>query len=44
MLSHGYPLRFSGQDVERGTFSHRHVVVADQTNGQKYCLMNNFVK
>lgn len=43
MLSHGYPLRFSGQDVERGTFSHRHVVVADQTTGQKYNMMNNFV-
>ena len=27
ILSDGYPIRISGQDCERGTFSHRHAVV-----------------
>ena len=25
------------QDVERGTFSHRHAVITDQKTGRKYC-------
>ncbi|MFO0553957.1 MAG: 2-oxoglutarate dehydrogenase E1 component [Polyangiaceae bacterium] len=32
----GYPLRISGQDVRRGTFSHRHAVLFDTQTGQPY--------
>ena len=30
LLQEGVPVRLSGQDVERGTFSHRHHVLHDQ--------------
>jgi 2-oxoglutarate dehydrogenase E1 component len=34
MLREGYTIRFSGEDCERGTFSHRHAVLHDFKNGQ----------
>jgi len=34
LLDQGYPIRFSGQDIRRGTFSHRHAVVLNQKDGE----------
>lgn len=36
LLAEGTPIRLSGQDSERGTFSHRHAVLHDQRTGEGY--------
>ncbi len=36
LIAEGKTVRMSGQDVERGTFSHRHAVIHDETNAQTY--------
>jgi len=36
LVAEGHGVRLSGQDSGRGTFSQRHAVWVDQTNGQKY--------
>lgn len=36
ILAEGTPIRLSGQDSERGTFSHRHAVLHDQRSGEGY--------
>jgi 2-oxoglutarate dehydrogenase E1 component len=36
LISEGNHVRVSGQDVERGTFSHRHAVLHDQKTGDRY--------
>ncbi len=36
LLSEATPIRLSGQDTERGTFSHRHAVLHDAKTGEKY--------
>ena len=36
LLEAGHPIRFTGQDVGRGTFSHRHAIVHDQNTGEAY--------
>jgi 2-oxoglutarate dehydrogenase E1 component len=36
LLTEGIPIRLSGQDTERGTFSHRHAVLHDQRTGETY--------
>lgn len=41
LLMEGHPVRLSGQDCERGTFSHRHAVVKDQETESKYTMLNN---
>ena len=44
LLMEGTHVRLSGQDVERGTFSHRHCVLHDQRNEKKYVPLNNLSK
>lgn len=41
LLVEGNHVRLSGQDVERGTFSHRHSVLHDQETGEKYCPLDH---
>ncbi|MEI6729710.1 MAG: 2-oxoglutarate dehydrogenase E1 component [Pseudomonadota bacterium] len=41
LLAEGYPVRLSGQDSCRGTFSHRHSVLIDQANEERYTPLNN---
>ena len=41
LLSEGTPIRLSGQDVGRGTFSQRHAVLTDQSNDQRYIPLNH---
>ncbi|MBM3570150.1 MAG: 2-oxoglutarate dehydrogenase E1 component [Alphaproteobacteria bacterium] len=41
LLSEGVPVRLSGQDSGRGTFSHRHSVFVDQTTEARYEPLNH---
>ena len=41
LLNAGFRVRLSGQDCERGTFSHRHSVITDQETEAKYTPLNN---
>jgi 2-oxoglutarate dehydrogenase E1 component len=41
LLLDGNPVRLSGQDVERGTFSQRHSVLIDQDDENRYIPINN---
>ena len=36
LLTEGIPVRLSGQDTERGTFSHRHAMLHDQRTGETH--------
>ena len=36
LLSEEYPIRITGQDVRRGTFSHRHACIFDAENGEGF--------
>jgi 2-oxoglutarate dehydrogenase E1 component len=44
LLKEGFPVRLSGQDVERGTFSQRHAVLIDQVTEKKYTSLNHLGK
>jgi 2-oxoglutarate dehydrogenase E1 component len=41
LLTEGYPVRWSGQDCTRGTFSHRHSGLINQDNEDRYYPLNN---
>src|SRR5690606_17186723 len=41
LISEGYDVRFSGQDVERGTFSHRHAVIKTEDTEESYIPLNH---
>jgi 2-oxoglutarate dehydrogenase E1 component len=41
LLDEGYPVRLSGQDTSRGTFSQRHSVLVDQENEDRYVPLNH---
>lgn len=41
LLKDGHPVRLSGQDSCRGTFSHRHAVLIDQNTEGRYTPLNN---
>ena len=40
LLEEGYNIRISGQDVERGTFSHRHAILRDEISEERINLIN----
>ena len=41
LLDEGFPVRLSGQDSARGTFSQRHSHIVDQTTEERYTPLNN---
>jgi 2-oxoglutarate dehydrogenase E1 component len=41
LLEEGIPIRLSGQDTERGTFSHRHLVLHDPVTGETFSPVQN---
>lgn len=41
LLLEGHPVRLSGQDVKRGTFSHRHAVLRVEDSEQEYTPLNH---
>ncbi len=40
LVSEGIPVRISGQDAGRGTFTHRHAIFHDVNNGTRYSPLN----
>ena len=40
LMEEGYDIRISGQDVERGTFSHRHAILRDENTEDRINLLN----
>ncbi len=44
LLQEGFDIRISGQDVERGTFSHRHAILRDELSEERINLLNTLHK
>lgn len=44
LLQDGFAVRLSGQDVGRGTFSHRHAILYDQETEEKYIPLQSVFK
>ncbi len=44
ILLEGKNVRMSGQDVKRGTFSHRHAIIYNQETNEEYNRLNHFKK
>ena len=44
LLVEGKDVRMSGQDVKRGTFSHRHAVLYDENNNTEYNRLDHFTE
>ena len=42
ILADGVPIRLTGEDVERGTFSHRHAVLYDANDGHRFSPLESF--
>ncbi|MDG1172374.1 MAG: 2-oxoglutarate dehydrogenase E1 component, partial [Polaribacter sp.] len=40
LMEEGFNVRISGQDVERGTFSHRHAILRDEVTEERINLLN----
>ena len=41
LVDEGFPVRLAGQDSQRGTFTQRHSVLADQETGERYMPLNH---
>lgn len=44
LIKDGYAVRLSGQDVGRGTFSHRHAIMYDQNSEEKYIPLQHLAE
>ena len=44
LLKEGHDIRLSGQDVERGTFSHRHAILVAEESEEEIILLNSINK
>ncbi|MGL4550549.1 MAG: 2-oxoglutarate dehydrogenase E1 component, partial [Gemmataceae bacterium] len=44
LLLEGHPVRLSGQDCRRGTFSHRHAAIYDARTGERFVPLANLSK
>lgn len=42
LLQEGVPIRLAGQDSQRGTFSHRHMIWIDSESAKPYCPLSQY--